>query len=352
MVIRYSTFTSIIPYFDPAVWGERRQRLPPVATMHAANDWFDFVLAMAEMRYEWPADEQSKKYNAACVSPARYQAPKIARVNGNVVGWGAFMGIDLDDGDITLDEAKACFTEMGLNHLIYSTTKCTPEHWRLRVLFPISRELSCEEVPSAWRAMARYMAAFKPDAACNDLSRLYVAPMIWLPSTAPLSQKPNATPVTAFEYRHDLGALDIDDCMARFPDPPPPPRPVAMPIISSVGVNVPSIPASTGPLVAPRFVEEYLALGPGEHHVGLYRFMTQVAARAKALGRSISVQDLVHAARDVDQRCAFKRNAHRWRNIEKEATNALNHVASLSIDPLTTTYNRTLARIQRLRKEP
>ena len=350
MPIRYSTFPSIVPDLDPSDW-ERKRRLPPIPTMHEVENWGDFVLAMALMRHESPADENSKKYDAGCVSPALYRATGIARENRNVIGWGAFMGIDLDDGDITLDEAKACFTELGLNHLIYSTTKCTPEHWRLRVLFPINRELSSEEALTAWRSMIRYMAAFKPDASCKDLSRLYVAPMIWLPSTAPPSKKPNTTPVTAFEYRYDLGALDIDDCMARFPDPPPPPRPVAMPIISGVGNGVPSIAASQEPLVSPRFIDEYLALMPGEHHVGLYRFMTQVAARAKALGRSISVQDLVQAARDVDQRCAFKRDAMRWRNIEKEATRALNHVAGLPIDPLQTNYNRALVRIQRLQNK-
>jgi len=94
------------------------------------------------------------------------------------------------------------------------------------------------------------------------------------------------------------------------------------------------IPGTEDDLVTERMREQYLALRKGEHHLGLFTFMCQVASRAAYVGRPLSAGDLVESARRIDSQSVISTNPARCLRIESEAKRALAFAAQNVQHPL------------------
>jgi hypothetical protein len=297
---------------------------------YSAPDWTEFVANIADLCIQRHANEFTKKRRTPAISPALYENGGT-RSNENVSGWGAWVALDVDNDllYVPVEDAMTHLNGMGLNHLIYTTTKARPLHHRFRVMIPLKRELGADELKPAWKAIVQFFAALGPDASCKDVSRIYGAPSFFEPAA-----DGNNDPYNRFEFRLDGSSLDIDAVLQAYvPDVEPEVAPCVAPPVSA-GRPMTSQPkgrkrlpyGSTihdSPVVNGAFATEYLNLGKGEHHVGLYTFMTKVAGRAKALGYAIDAATLVTYAQQLDAICPTKTARDRWLRIASEAENAI-----------------------------
>ncbi len=317
--MRYSLFESYV-------------RTAPIVVEVA--DWSDFVADMADLTEHRKANEHTKKKATPSVSPAVYDNGGT-RLNANVTGWGGWAALDVDNDLIytSIEDAQAAMEAMGLSYLIYTSTKAKPNHHRFRLMFPLTRELDAEEAKTAWKALVQYFAPVGPDASCKDISRIYGAPSFFEPA-----EDGNTDPYSVFEFKIDGNALNIDEVLAAYVPPSEPswtPRTPA-PSEPSESMDAPSFPfpearktipyGSTiysSPVVRADFVNEYLNLPKGAHHLGLYTFMARVAGRAKAKGFRLDVNELVAYARQLDGISPIKTANERWTRIRTEAERAL-----------------------------
>jgi hypothetical protein len=296
-------------------------------------DWSDFVSAMVDLYDPRGATDYTKKSSTPAISPAIYP-DGARRANEHVLGWGGWIGLDIDnDGPIwtTVDDVVAALEAVPCDYLIYTTMKATPSRHRLRVIFPLSRELGRDEVEACWAAVCRMFNGLGPDPSCKDLSRIYTAPSLWQPRN-----DGNGDPFNEFRFRIDGDVLDIDAVLAAYP---PPVVSAPSPVIrraSTVSIDPPrpipregkkALPADcsiyASPVVTASMIEDYVNAPKGTHHTGLYRFMTRVVGRAVAKGYSITADDLIALAQEVDDASPIKTNPSRWSRIRYEAERAL-----------------------------
>jgi hypothetical protein len=310
--------------------------------------WAEFILRIIEDRIEVPANDKSKKHGTPSISPAIYPEG-VTRHKDHVTGWGGWMGLDVDNDGVfytSMQDAAAIVDGFGIDYLIYGTTKAKPDHHRFRVLFPISRDLDAGEIRTAWDAVIAHFAALGPDPSCKDSSRIYAAPMIWLPA-----QDGNETPFNEYEFRLEGDVLDIDAVMTAHPPQPIVLATTASPVIpqtvSPMGQVRAALVAQTSsagrkafkplpsgssifasPMVTAEMINDYANAPKGKHHIGLYTFMCAVAGRAKAKGYTITEDDLIDYARQVDAVSPIKTASSRWGSaIRAEARRALQFTA-------------------------
>jgi hypothetical protein len=300
--------------------------------------WTQFVHDLDSERSLRRADDRTKKHATPLISPAAYELGD-SRKDANVIGWGGWMALDIDNDGLfpaPFDMAAAEIRALNVNALIYSTTKATATHHRYRVLLHLNRDLTPEEIRPHHAAVCRMFGNLGPDLACKDLSRIYAVPTTWIPSG-----EGNAEPVNLFWSRTDGSPLDVDAVLAAHPSepiashmPPLAPRGVqslgSRTIYSKNGMTYRPLPSGcsilTSPVVTASMIEDYINGPRGSHHVGLYRFMTRVAARARLMEFEITAEDLVGYAREVNAISPIKTATTRWaRSIYTEAASALDY---------------------------
>jgi len=302
--------------------------------------WEGFVGDLTSRRSPRHADDRTKKHATPLISPAAYDLG-TRRKDVNVIGWGGWMGLDIDNEGLLYTPFEMAVAEvetLGLNAVIYTTTKATAACHRFRVLLHLSRDLTVQEIKLHYAAVCWKFSGLSPDPSCKDLSRMYAVPTIWTPSEAG-----NVEPLNLYWARTNGVPLDIDAVLTEYPPElsGPPPRPSlpqrAMPILQQPAArsvrNCPAIlrplppgcSILTSPVVTGEMVEDYINSPKGSHHTGLYRFMTRVAARAAVMEFEITVEDLVAYAREVDAISPIKTNSARWARIRSEAERALTY---------------------------
>ena len=124
------------------------------------------------------------------------------RKNGNVL-CRSMLTLDMDYGEPNVWEEIDMF--FGFRCCVYSTHKHTPEHPRLRLIIPLSREISEEEYPAVARMVAKDIGIDLFDDTTYEACRL----MYW-PSTSVNGE---------FFFQEKSGdLLDPDEYLARYTD--------------------------------------------------------------------------------------------------------------------------------------
>jgi putative DNA primase/helicase len=124
------------------------------------------------------------------------------RKKGNVLSRSA-LALDMDFG--TPDVWEKVLSKLPYAFCTYSTHKHTPQHPRLRMIIPLSREVSEAEYPAVGRMAAKEIGIDLFDDSTYEAHRL----MYW----------PSTSSNGVFFYReHDGKLLDPDDYLSRYDD--------------------------------------------------------------------------------------------------------------------------------------
>ena len=134
---------------------------------YSSFDEFEAILYRLAESSKYPT-----KSEAPLISPAIY-LPDTTRANTNVVAWGGFGIVDVDDyvGDIKDIES----TYEKYKYICYSTASSKVSHPKFRLVFPLTSHVEADNIKHFWFALNKEIGDIA-DAQTKDLSRMYYIP--------------------------------------------------------------------------------------------------------------------------------------------------------------------------------
>jgi hypothetical protein len=109
------------------------------------------------------------------ISPAVY-TPGSTRANANVIEWGKWAAIDVDNHELKGDLKDELFSRFGVwDYICYSTASSTVACPKFRLVFPLTRTVKASEIKHFWFALNTEFGCLG-DLQTKDLSRMYYVP--------------------------------------------------------------------------------------------------------------------------------------------------------------------------------
>src|SRR5579872_4720302 len=275
-----SNSSSTVPApFPISVYARADDSSKPEATGYV--DWPTFVSRLRAAA----AQEKPTKTSQVLFSPGRC---KGTRAKAHVVEAGLIC-IDSDHGS-TVDDALAALNGAGLAACVYTTaSNQTGDHFR--VLIPLAAPVDGGTYTRVWYSVNRFLGEI------GDTSKRGSESIFYLPATYACagSNRFHVTEgmrLSANDWL-DLVPVETETTQNTSPSPAPP---------RDLKEGGGWFSLYDCEFVKGEWITEYLALAQGEHHVGLYRFMTRVAMSAVARGCRIDAGQLEALARELDRK--------------------------------------------------
>lgn len=120
--------------------------------------------------YKPKKDERVK--GSPLISPSIYKAG-TTRANSNVIHWGSWAALDVDDYETSFEDALNRFK--GISHVYYSSASSTIEKPKFRIVFQCSCEIPNDKIKHFWYALNKEYNNLG-DPQTKDLSRMYYIP--------------------------------------------------------------------------------------------------------------------------------------------------------------------------------
>lgn len=115
------------------------------------------------------------KLDAYLISPASY-VKDSTRKNDNVLHWGGWCAVDVDDLHIDGDIEEYIQDKFPTwRYVCYSTASSTYEHPKFRIAFALSRNILADEIVPFWFALQQAIGEIG-DEQTKDKSRMYYIP--------------------------------------------------------------------------------------------------------------------------------------------------------------------------------
>ena len=130
---------------------------------------------LEQVLYDLANVPRKSKKDAMLMSPATYK-PETTRANDNVVQWGGWCAVDVDDF-VFKGELKDELVKRFGNYrwICYSTASSTIDSPKFRLVFPLSKTVRAERIKAFWYALQTELGELG-DKQTKDLSRMYYIP--------------------------------------------------------------------------------------------------------------------------------------------------------------------------------
>jgi len=136
---------------------------------------FSTFMEFENFLYKLSKTKYSNKKQASLISPATYVLDST-RANKNVVDWGGWCAIDVDDHQFNGDLKEELIKKYGEYHFIcYSTASSRENFPKFRMVFPITQRVAANNLPHFWFALNHEFGSIG-DKQTKDLSRMYYIP--------------------------------------------------------------------------------------------------------------------------------------------------------------------------------
>lgn len=258
-----------------------------------------------------------KKQDAPLISPAVYK-PDTTRANDNVVAWGGFGILDVDDfkGDIKDIEKKY----EAYKYICYSTASSTTDNPKFRLVFPLTKWVDSADIKHFWYALNKEIGDIA-DAQTKDLSRMYYVPSSYQNSFN-------------FIFSHDGDVMDPDVLMSKHRYVVPQqsfyerlPDAIKKGLMEHrksqlTNTNISWTGYKDCPFVNQKKIEDYKGLTEGWYYA-MYQLMVGIAGNAIGQGYPITAKEIEYLIRDLDSETG---NWYLKRPIDKEAERAIEFV--------------------------
>ena len=264
------------------------------------------------------SDKYPSKSKAPLISPATYM-PNTTRANINVVSWGGFGIVDVDDYVGDIKDIESIYEQY--KYVCYSTASSKVEHPKFRLVFPLTSDIQKDNIKHFWFSLNKEIGDIA-DAQTKDLSRMYYVPNQYKDSFN-------------FIFSHDGDIMNplilmnkhtyVEPNKGMFANFPPA---IKDAIIADRKKRLTNMDFSwTGyadcPFVNKQKVEEYKRTTSGGWYYGMYQLMVSIAGNATMRGYPISAKEIEYLVRDLDSETG---NWYLKRPIETEAERALEFV--------------------------
>ena len=259
-----------------------------------------------------------QKKDAPLISPATY-VESSKRANANVVAWGGFGIVDVDDYVGNIEDIHKQYEEY--KYVCYSTASSTKENPKFRLVFPLTKWVDNEQIKHFWYALNKEIGDIA-DAQTKDLSRMY-----YIPATYEGAYN--------FIFSHDGKVMDPEVLMEKhryistsdsFFDRLP--EAIRNGLIEHRKQQLNNKDFSWSgyrdcPFVNQRQIEEYKQITDTGWYYKMYQIMVTVAGNATKRGYPITAQEIAYLCRDLDN------DTGGWygkRDMVKEADRAIEYI--------------------------
>ena len=259
-----------------------------------------------------------QKKDAPLISPATY-VENSKRANANVVAWGGFGIVDVDDYVGDIEDIHKQYEDY--RYVCYSTASSTKENPKFRLVFPLTKWVESEQIKHFWYALNKEIGDIA-DAQTKDLSRMYYIPATY-------------SGAYNFIFSHDGKVMNPDELMEKhryistndsFFDRLP--EAIRNGLIEHRKQQLNNTDFSWSgyrdcPFVNKRQVEEYKQLSGTGWYYKMYQIMISIASNAMKRGYPITAQEIAYICRDLDN------DTGGWygkRDLVKEADRAIEYI--------------------------
>jgi len=289
------------------------------------DSWEDFVQMLLNLSKK--KGEKGGNNSSPLISPARY-VETSTRSNKNVTHWGSWAAVDVDDFDAfnivpSVDLKPTLQNICGQYQFVcYSTASSTPIVPKFRLVFPLTREITAEEIPHFWFALNKQLKDIG-DKQTKDLSRMYYVP----------AEYPDAF---NFFFTNEGRHLNPDDLMGAWEYQTAKSKsfldrlPAALreQVVSyrkeqSQNTDVQWTSYRDCPFFPKRLAQEYMAISGTGWYSKMYNIMVATAGNAIKAEYPISAKEIADMCRELDN------DTGKWydnRPLEVEANGAIEFI--------------------------
>jgi len=280
---------------------------------YTSFDEFEAILYKLSESTKYPT-----KKDAPLLSPAIYQ-PDTTRANDNVVGWGGFGILDIDDYEGDLKDIESKYDKY--RYVCYSTASSTVESPKFRLVFPLTSNVDKDDIKHFWYALNKEIGDIA-DAQTKDLSRMYYVPAKYKDSFN-------------FIFSHDGEVMNPNDLMEKYPYVKPNqtmfdrfPEAIQKALLERKrnelkNTNYTWTSYQDCPFVNKKQIDEYKSITGTGWYSKMYQIMLTTAGNAMSKGYPITPKEIEYICRDLDT------DTGGWylkRDLEKEAARAIEFV--------------------------
>ena len=141
---------------------------------HKRMDFKSFT-EFEHLLFELSKLPRKDKKDAQLISPATY-IEDTTRANNNVVDWGGWCAVDVDDHEFKGNLKDELDGMVGNWHYVcYSTASSRRDTPKFRLVFPLRRRVGKENIKAFWYALQSKLGNIG-DCQTKDLSRMYYVP--------------------------------------------------------------------------------------------------------------------------------------------------------------------------------
>ena len=259
---------------------------------------------------------RASKKDAQLISPAVYEMG-TTRANRNVIDWGHWACVDVDDYTGSLEDILLRFKDN--NTVVYSTASSTTDQLKFRIVFDLDRRVDAEELRHFWFALNSHLGDLG-DPQTKDSSRMYYVPGDYTGSHS-------------FYHTTRGTSLAVNQLLQKYPYSPPTgnsfldklPEGMREQVLqhrkdSLDRTDITWSGYSDCPFLPRQLVTDYKSIAGEGWYRKMYQIMVAVAGNAIRAGYPISAQQIANICKELDRETG---NWYENRPLEREAQSAL-----------------------------
>ena len=280
--------------------------------------------AFEKVLYELSEVKRKDKKDASLMSPAIY-TPDTTRRNDNVIEWGGWCCVDIDDykpnGDLEYD----LLNRFGNYRFVcYSTASSTIDQPKFRLVFPLTTSVERDKIKHFWYALNTELGDLA-DKQTKDLSRMYYIPATYADAHNFIFSNRDSDFIDPNElmFKHEYHQKsNLNNFFDRLPDA------IQQQIIEHRkqkldNTNVVWTSYRDCPFFPKKLEAEYRLINNTGWYHKMYQIMVAIAGNAIKRNYPITSAEISKMCRELDMETG---NWYENRPLDKEADRALEYV--------------------------
>lgn len=281
-------------------------------------DAFEALLFKLSAQPGYKPKKGEYRVGSPLISPATFKEGET-RKNANVVSWGGWAALDVDDYSDSFQDTLKRFD--AVRTIIYSSASSTLERPKFRVVFPLTCEIPSEHIKHFWFALnSEYNSLGDPQT--KDLSRMYYVPATYPDAYHFIYSNREAPMLDAYELmsRHDYTQPSSSHAIFdKLPDHIQQ-KITSHRLDSLTNVSYTWKSYHDCPFVNRNMVNDYRAINNSGWYTQMYKIMVSIASNAMRRGYPITAKEVSMLCREIDLETG---GWYKSRPMEIEASRAI-----------------------------
>lgn len=252
------------------------------------------------------------------ISPATFESGET-RKNVNVVSWGGWAALDVDDYSGSFEDAVEVFKNV--RFVCYSSASSTIEKPKFRIIFPLTHEVPADQIRHFWYALNKEYDSLG-DPQTKDLSRMYYVPAKYPNSNHFIFSHKDAPYLNPFELMNRHEYVTTHNAATFFDKLP---EHIQKKIEAHKKERLTNLSYSWKsyhdcPFVNKSMIVDYKNIQNGGWYSKMYQIMLSIASNAMRRGYPITPQEISRLCKEID----FETGGwYKNRPMETEAARAI-----------------------------